>query len=667
MHLNEISENILYNLSFKNEQTTIKNDWKYSIWGRNQIKIKIASTGELAIQTVAQNTLDFLTSKFFKLFTSSKNIGKKVQSFNFNASEFPLNLTLLSEKKQKEIIKIQDERLGLYFLAMHKNLSDLGSELIKTALRDSKNCDQAVRSKIFDMCQEILDFQQEFTDVLQKDLTSAALYAKFQDYEKQAERLCKEFPSLLQDFIQKNKEAKETTIEELQEVIPLSETAEVLLTLKKEYLDLLYFARDQVIKLNGKFQFTSAEWLEKTIKKIVKQLVNDKEGSLSLKMAIESLEDALDCIEENINFTQQLQSLAVDSPYEQQLKDFVIAEIKQFLATYSEKFVAKEKEINELLKDSENSSWHQDLMHFFEVTQQKIKILAENYNFFESTIPGFETGLHWINQWIGNNQDPLIAIETLDRHLLIKHKAYVEHFCSNAFEFIQSETQVERIVDLRKHYMDLQAKALLKKSQLDEKEYLHLTELEKIMNEQERSVTSISSSLTSSNNCHYYVNVFSKAIEAMKSKLIEIENHPEIDPINQLIELKKLESPLYDTLRSKLINESKVQLKLFVDTLTSYQEILCAAIPLLKENHPPIIDPLINLEEKIKTKISKAQALMVDFITRLYLWQCFSSNIAVDELPPFQLKEYRSKVSHLVSTEIEEIIQEANNIGIKFN
>lgn len=438
-------------------------------------------------------------------------------------------------------------------------------------------------------------------------------------------------------------------------------------SLKKEYLELLDIARAHALKLKEQCQFTSAEWLEDEIEKAIIQLSEDKEGALSLKHAIESLEDALDCAEDKVDFASQLEILPPNSPYEQELKNLVILDIRHALAKFSEEFEKKENEIQALLHNSEHSSWYQDLIQFFEATKQKMTSLAENYHSFESTIPGLESGLHWINQKLGNDTDLLTPLNALDRHLLIKHKVYVEHFCSSSLQALINQTQVEKIKDLTRQYLDIKNRALLIKDRLDETQYLYHAELEEILNEADESISAISSSLTDCGKCQDYVNILSNAIEALAEELAEVEEYPKVDPMDQLIELMEIESPAYDTLHSKLIQETKNQLKAFVDILTRYQEILTAAIPILEENHPHMIDKLTNLEEMINSKKIEAQGLMVDYATRFNFWQLFNSNVAIEKLSPHQLKEYKNKVFNLMLTGLEEINQEAENIGIKFN
>lgn len=639
---NETIKQISPDLIFKNDQTVIKSEWNYSFWNRKQIRIKVTSSGELAVQTIAQNTLARLTSKILKLFSRNyfKSIGKKIESFNFSGFSLPSNLAVpLSEQKQKDLLEIQSQQLALYFLPTHKKLSDLGSELIEVALQNPEKCGQAVRIKILDLCQEILDFQLKFSEELQKDLPPAELYAKFQEYEKQAEIFCEEFPKILMDFIAKS------TVE-----MPLTPSI-------YKYLDLLDCAKTRVAELKARLQFTSADWLEREIEKTI-NLSPDQE-----KLAIESLEDALDCIGEDTGFAVQLESLPHDSPYEQQLKGLVISEIRQTLTNFGNNLETKQKAYDKLIQNTtEINSWHQDFARFFETTQEKAKIYSEKHNRFESLIPGFEAGMQWIS-----SNDPWIDLENLDRHSLIKHKNNVEHFCASTLNFIENETQVEKIAKLTPQYAALNTQVSLKIDQLHEKQYLHRAELEKIQNEHARSIANISASLSNSKECQSYVQILEKAIHALKNKFEEIEKNPDIALIDQLAGLEKIQSPIYDEIRSQLIDEAKTQLDAFVDVLQDYQKILSDALPILKETGSDILEQLIELEQAIQAKIAEAQALTVDFKTRLHFWELFNSDVKINELPTAKLKDYMNKVSCLVLTGIDEIIQEAENIGIKFN
>lgn len=656
----ELSRNLSSQLPFKTDQNIIKSDWKSSIWGRKQVRIKVESSGELTIQTIAQNAFARLASKFLKFISCNtfKSVGKKVQSFTFAGYALPSNLSIpLSEQKHLKLMEIQSKQLALFFLPSHKKLSDLGSELIEIALRDPENCDQTIRAKIIDMCQEILDFQLLSTEEFQKDLSPAELYAKLQEYERQTEIFCKEFPIILKDFIEKNNQEKAA-------IRPV-ETPGFIIS-KQKYLTLLDLAKAYAVELKDRLQFTSADWLEREIAKTIEKLANEEEHPLSLKLAIESLEDALDCIEEDADHAAQLQALPIDSPYEQTLKDLVISEIRQTLAEFSEDLEATQKEVIWLFKNTNEGPLYQNLLHFFEASKLKAKMLAEKHDSFESWIPGLEAGRHWMNPWLGNN-DPLINLENLDRNRLITHKIHVDNYCAETLDFIENETQVEKILKLIPQYEKLNARASLKMDQLPEDQYLHKTELEKIKNDHEKSIANIASSLSSSTKCLRYVKTLEKAIDALQNKLDEIEKNPEMDPIEQLIGLKTLESPLYDVLRMKLIDHSKIQLTAYVEILNHYQEILSAAIPILKENNPNIMDNLLELENAIKAKISEGQALTVDFATRLHFWELFRSEVAVEDLPPLQLKGYLNKVSRLVLTGIEDIIQKAAYSGIKFD
>jgi hypothetical protein len=649
MPLNEINANISSSFPFKTEQNVIKSDWQYSIWGRKQVRVQVTPSGELAVQTVAQNAMAYLASKLLKFLLCNKpiSIGKNVTSFTFSGFTLPSNLAVpLSEQKQKELIEAQSRQLALFFLPTHKKLSDLGSELIEAALQDPESCGQAVRKKILDMCQEILDFQLAFTEEIQKDLSPEELFAKFQFYDKQAEKFCKEFPIILKDFIEKNKEVQEPVNE-----VPIEAPAQ----LTNKYLELLESAKTLVEELKKRLQFTSADWLEGEIEKTEARLSTEQKTPLSLKLAIESIEDALDCIEEYTDFVVQLQALPLDSPYEQPLKDLVISEIRQTLDQFSNAIDAEEKEIHKLLPQS---PWLQDLVRFFETARQKTKMLAENHNSGESSMLS----------WMAEN-DSLIPLEALDRHRLIKHKRHVEQYCSSTLNFIKNETQVKKILRLRQQYEELNNLASLKMAQLPETQYLYRAHLAKIKSEHESAIRNISSSISDSIDCRLYVQALEKGIKAIQSKLDEIEEYPEIDLIDQVIELKALKFPLelYGPLRSKLIEDSKVQLRIFVEVLSQYQNILSDAIPILQESHPEMIESLSHLEDAIQSKISQAEALMVDFTTRLHFWQLFGSPVAVDELPMQQLKDYMNTVTHLVLPGIEEINKEAENIGIKFN
>lgn len=418
MSINKINGNISPDLLFTKEPTVIKSDWKYSIWNRKQLRIKVTSSGELAVQTVAQNTLARLASKLLKFFSCNflKSIGKRVESFTFAGYVLPADLSVpLSAQKQKDLMEIQSQQLALGFLPAHKRLSNLGSELIEMALQDPEKCGQAVRQKILNMCQEILDFQLSCTEELQKDLSPAELYAISQKHEKQAEIFCKEFPIALKDFIEKNQEIKEIQTPEIEDFS------------KEKFLELFTLAKARIADLKDRLQLSAADWLERGIEKII-------EKDLPLKLAIESLEDALDCVEDDAKFAEQLRVLPIDSPYEQQLKNLVISEIRETLVNFGKTIDAKEKEIERLSQSSTTTPWQEDIVGFFETTRQKAKMLAENHNSFESWIPGYEIAMRWLN-----DSNPLINLEALDRHRLIKHQINVEHFCSNTLSYIEEE------------------------------------------------------------------------------------------------------------------------------------------------------------------------------------------------------------------------------------
>lgn len=652
----EISKKISSQLPFKSDPTVIKSDWVNSTWSRKQIRIKVETSGELTIQSISQNAFARLASAILK-FSSCipfSSVGKKVKSYTFAGYTLPTNLAApLSEQKRKNLLEIQCNQLGLLFLPSHKKLSDLATELIDFALLDPESCDQAVRSKIVDLCQEILDLQLQFTQEFQKDLSPEELYAKFQEFEKQAKTFCEEFPIILKTFIEKNNLAKEPP-EELKPAI-------------KKYSELLDFAKAHVVELKERLQFTSAEWLEKEIHTISEKISNEGKNFHSLKSAIESLEDALDCTEEETSYAAQLQALPVDSPSEQKLKGLVIGEIREILAKFSEDMEAKQNAFIKLLQGSEPSAWQQDLLRFFDSSKAKAKLLAESHDTFESSIPGFETGRHLLNPWIGNT-NPLVELEALDRSSLIQHLSNVDDYCSSTLDFLEAETQTEKIFELIPQYKELDTRVVTKLAQLEkEGQYLHAAELGKIKKDSEQSLTALFSSLSSSTKCHRYAKTLEKSIEALNKKLTEIEKNPEIDSTEQLIGLKQLESPFYEPLRLKLISDSKTQLTAYMEVLERYQEILTAGIEVLKESNAELAESLLEFETVIQDKISEAQALTVDFATRLHIWQLFRSEVAVDDLPPQQLKDYLEKVSHLVLTGIEDTIQEAAYCGIKFD
>ena len=732
-----ISPKFFNSLPFKADHAMIKSEWKSSIWNRKQVRILVETSGELSIQTIAQNTFSRIASFLLKSFCCGrfKSLGKKVESYTSSGYILPSDLAVpLSEKKKKDLFDLQCGHLALLFLPSHKSLNDLGSQLYDYAF--SQNGDTEVTARVMKRHQEILDFQLALVSERQKDILPAELYKKFQAFEAQTQMLCQQYPSLIKELIEEKKQAKVRTALEPQESLltskkelilpqkapvslvtappstqasiqektlpqetstssllrekeeekfggdheePQSLAAEIKtqvtiatsfpeapLSSKQKYLELLNSAKQRVSDLRNSLQFISADWLEHQIEKeLARSYFLEEEGHL--KAALEALEDAIDSSEENISYVAQLLALPKDSPNEQMLKDKIITDIRDQLREFAKTLKAKKEDIRQLLKHSKENPWHLALNQFFEMTHSHAEKLGYFHNSFESWIPGFQTAMVLINPWIGN-KDPLLKLETLDRKDLAKHHAFVEHSCKAALNFLESETHCADILKWRPYYDQVDLLATTKYQQLEEDgQYLNLALLENLQKKQREILNKALSSLSNSFKTLEYAQALQTAFELIQQQLHEIETHSEIDPLEQLLALKKLSSPYYDSLHSRLVNNAKTQLKAYTDILSHYKTMLAATILVLAERKSNILNTLSAIDEKIAEKINEANALTTDYVTRLHVWQIYSSQIPLNTLPPAKLKEYLDTVSQLVQAGITEISYAAAEAGFKFD
>lgn len=707
-----IKRNLSNYIPFKSEDHVIKSEWKASFWNRKQVRVRVESTGELSVQSIAQNHLAQLASTLLKFLSCGriKSLGKHVVSYTNAIYSVPANMAVpLSESKQKELFNIQCEKLAQVLLPTHQKLFNMGAELMEYAL--SRSLSQKVCLKALDLNGEILNLQYSVTQNFLQDLQPADIHTQIQKYEIQAKAMLEKFPSLLKKFIDESLEEEtgistdnvrndsdisepkvedihdqQMVIEEQSTVIPVVnkpvideievpaptikipvENPVIPSTPKEKYLLLLDFANKHVIELRNRSQFLSSEWLEKQIKQITELFTSQDENEKSIKTATESLENALDSTEESMPFLDQLLALPENSPSEEKLKELVLNDIRGTLTHFSENFDAKMKDAVNLLKDSEACPWHQTLRDFYETTNSQTEELNTYHDIFNSRIPGFHTAMHWVNP-LTDNVNPLVPLETLGKRELATHKTLVEQHCAKALYFLENETKVEMILNLNTQFQQLISHIPKKLEQLEQSgQYLQLAMLQNAKTKQEEITRKASTSLSSAWASQRYAYALAIAVEGLQKQLEDIEKSPATDPFEQLEGLKQLSSPHYKTLHQQLVGKSKKSLESHLKALNSYHNTLSIYIPILEEKKNALVEPLKAMDAKIKSKTAEAMALSVDYTTRLHAWQIFSSQIPLNELPPSKLKEYADKVAVIVEDGIEEIADDAATVGFKFD
>lgn len=714
-----INRNLSNYIPFKTADDVIKTEWKGAFWNRKQVRVRIESSGKISVQSVAQNRLAQLASAIIKFLSRGhiKSFGKRVVTYTNANYTLPANLSVpLSEQTQKQLFNIQCEKLAQILLPTHQKLFNLGAELMEYAL--GRSLSQKVCLKALDMNGEVLNLQYSVTQHFLQDLAPEEIHAKIVAYEAQAQAMLETFPKELEKFIdeflkdQANIPAEEIkniseitkpkvekpkqpvhVAEELVEItpelvvdeikdpdpvieIPVESPSKTELPTenqvlpspaKVKFLHLLEFANNHVTDLRNRNQFFSAEWLEGQIEKVTEQFALQVEDKKSIKKATESLENALDCTDQNMSFLDQLLALQEGSPSEEILKELVVKDIRTALARFSENLDARMKDVSKLLNDSGESAWHQSLKDFYETTNARTKELENCHDIFNSRIPGVETALHWVNS-LTDNTNPLIPLESLGKSQLAAHKALVDEHCAKALYFLENETKVERILNFTAQYKQLAVLVPEKLEQLKKNgQYLQLAELENARDKHAEIIRKRSPSLSSALACKYYAYDLAAAIEALQEQFHNIEKSAAMDSFEQLEGLKQLASPYYETLHLQIVAETKKSLDSYIVALSSYQNTLSVYIPILEERQNELVEPLKAMDTKINLKISEAKALSVDYTTRLHAWQIFSSPVPLKELPPLKLKEYAEKISVLVKDGMEEITEGAADIGFKFD
>lgn len=759
---------------FKKDENTIKSQWNSSLWNRKQIRIRIGSSGELSIQTVAQNTFARLASALLKFFSCGhiKSFGKKVVDFSQPGYLLPKLDVPISEQKQQAILDLQCGHLVLTLLPSQKRLHDLGTQLCNAVLDQEENAE--VNEKVLSMHQEILDLQLPLIQDLQKGISPHELHIKLQAFEAQANLMCEQYPKLLLDFIEESRQkgqekklkqeeetvphptaepttppvqepvtstplepveteipivAMETELsltptetetptltisteepilsteeplpyseeptltdpsislpEDLPSVpntpikeqvsqpeIPISETpasipsVTVPLTPKETYLNLLKFAEDHVADLKKRYQFTSANWLQEEINAVTEQSPELSDDAKTLKSAIEALEDALDSTEENTSPLNQLLALPLNSADEQPLKDLVIADIRQSIQKFTETFKAQENAIRELLKNTKDCPWHKSLNAFFEKTTLTVGTLAHSHDNFESWIPGVQAGKHLINAWT-SNQDSMQTLETLDKNTLAQHHASVERSCSTALQFLENETLVTKNLKLLAEYQEVRAVIDTKIPQLkQEGQYLHVEHLESLHKQHAAIIQKLSSSLSSAAQASKYAAALEAASLALKKQLGEIETIGDIASLQQLTALSSLSSKYYEVLHQRLVENARTQLNAYIDLLKTYQNMLNTVIPVMQEQNNQLLDQVIAIRNKVTTKMAEATSLTTDYTVRLHLWQIFSQQVPLSQLPPNKLYAYLENVTKVVDQGLFEVNEDAALAGFKFD
>lgn len=680
-------------------------------------KLAIQTIAQNAFARLASTILKFLSCGKIKSF------GKKVISFAPTRYALPSDLAApLSPSKQNLLFDIQCQRLTQFFLPSYKSLNDMGSQLYDYAL--SRCTDQEVNAKVMDLHLEILNFEQILNEEVQKDTTPEDLHNKFQNFEAEAKIMCQEYPAILEKFIDEHLQKKaqiltqqeeepppltipmepqeETELEEetptpvevilpaIQEkeeevkinVPPVPKPDQTLVQTEKsgtisedisippfpqtippfvkKYIDSLSSARQHVIDLRNRYQFISADILAKKIEKIetkdIPALSLIKGQEEQLKAAIESLEDALDACEENIPYITQLLSLPKHSPHQQKLKEVVIADIRQSVEQFNQTMDQKKECLKELLKGNNDQTWYLKLSWLVETAKSKITPLANSHDSMESWIPGW----HFIKSLV-SSKTFCVLLETLDRKGLAKHLALTEQACKSTLDFFEDETRLEKILSLRHEYGQIKSLAALRYSQFEKDgQFLFMAIVEKVRNKLDKVIQKASSSLTDRSAMHEYADTLEMGVETLNGQLNEIEQHQEIDPIQQLIALKPLSSTHYATLHSRLVNRGKMLLEAYKKSFLEHNlQMISAVIPHLTDKK----DEMIAIETKIRTKISEATALSTHYTARLHFWHIFNSQIPLSELSIDMLENYLKKVSTLIESGIKDITEDAENAG----
>ena len=241
--------------------------------------------------------------------------------------------------------------------------------------------------------------------------------------------------------------------------------------------------------------------------------------------------------------------------------------------------------------------------------------------------------------------------------------AFVEKFCQATLNYLENETQFENIQRLRLQYNELSSFAESKLTNLQvDGQFLILARLEKNKQYHDEILAKASLSLSSPSKMLHYAQSLQRAVEATQKELDEMEKNPKINPIEQLSALRNFSHTHYTALHTRLVNNAKTQLAAYKNILNQNLQMISAVIPALTNNK----NVMTAIETKIKTKICEADALTVNYATRLHFWNIFNSSVSLNELPPHQLRNYLNQISQLVQAGILEITQDANNAGFRF-
>jgi hypothetical protein len=416
-------------------------------------------------------------------------------------------------------------------------------------------------------------------------------------------------------------------------------------------------------------QFVSAELLEQQINKINTQLSSKGQDENSIKFATESLENALDCTEQNMSLMDQLHAIDEDSQYKDHLKKLILKDIRETLTRFNDTFESKIKDIAQL--DIIEGPWHQSLRDFYKTIKDDTDALKSRADVTISNIPfGFQTAIRLgcsLIRIFDKTFETKMPLEVADAKDFAVHKSLIDLHCANALHFLENETKVERILNFRKEYQELMSSLAEKCGQLEQSgQYYHLAVLERVKNKQDANIRKAAMSLSDTSSCERYALTLAMAVAGVKIKLDEIENHA-TDPFEQLIGLKQLSSPFYKTLHNQIVESSKEKLESYIHTLLDYQTTLSDYLPALEEKQSELAEPLKAIEAKIQSKIAKAQALRIDYTTRLRFWQIFGAPVPLSELPPYRLKEYADMVALVVASGMGEIAEDAAAVGFKFD
>lgn len=394
-----------------------------------------------------------------------------------------------------------------------------------------------------------------------------------------------------------------------------------------------------ISELREQCQYTNAYWLLRVVAQqksaLNKSFNSNTLNAANLNSARENIENVLDSMA-FVPFLDQLLSLPENSREEQPLKTALLAQQRQVLLEATAKLDDQKDAFIDICKQP--SPWRQAMLDFMDESKAKMLKLAEPQ----------ET-------------------ERLVRGQLKHYTESVAAIVRSTEAHIQDECCLDRLVLFRPLYDTLDKLAAEKLPMLTSNgDFLHLHALEGVRTTFADKIKSAEANLTSKANITAYAAWLESGISALKNTLEEVNAETSADPITQLDRLKALNSPHYQTLHQRLINNSQVKLNAYVLLLERYQKLLVEAIPLLTLKYPHVVSACQVIKEKVATKQSQVDALRTNFTVRLNFWDLFPGKVPLKDLPPAQLSEYLKFIDTTIQTNLQELTEDAAKIGFKW-